>query len=148
MVGQAAFDLDASGAKVVFDRMLAVRQNLRNHVAHGAFGKQGEALMFHSSAGAVPVLLPHRTGPQHFRFGHGLAFDALLVLGVIDEYFAFMFDGPREPARQFLLENSYATVLTSATDGTYARAMQSIEAMGEFQKYWTYLADQAANMDW
>lgn len=142
------FDLAEAGAKDVFDRMLAVRQDLRNHVAHGAFGKQGEALLFHSSAGAVPVLLPHRTGPQHFRFGHGLDFDAHQVFGVIDEFFAFMFDGPREPARQFLLENSFASVLTLAANGTYARAMQSVEEMAEFLEHWSYRVDQAANMDW
>lgn len=145
---KTTFDLAEAGAKEVFDRMLAVRQDLRNNVAHGAFGKQGEALLFHSSAGAVPVLLPHRTGPQHFRFGHGLDFDARQVFGVIDEFFAFMFNSPREPARQFLLESSLSSVLTLAADGTYDRAMQSVEAMAEYLEYWSYREDQAANMDW
>lgn len=145
---KTTFDLAEPEAKDVFDRMLAVRQDLRNHVAHGAFGKQGEALLFHSSAGAVPVLLPHRTGPHHFRFGHGLDFDARQVFGVIDEFFVFMFDGPREPARQFLLENSFPSVLTLAANGTYGRAMQSVEAMAQFLEDWSYRVDQAANMDW
>jgi hypothetical protein len=145
---KTSFDLAEAGAKKVFDRMLAVRQDLRNHVAHGAFGKQGEALLFHSSAGAVPVLLPHRAGQRHFRFGHGLDLDARQVFDVIDEFFAYMFDGPREPARQFLLENSFSSVLTLVANGTYSLAMQSVEAMAEFLEHWSYEVDRAANMDW
>jgi len=145
---KAAFSLTEAGSKHVFDHMLSVRQDLRNHVAHGAFGKQGEALRFHSTAGAVPVLLPHRVGPQHFRFGHGLDFTPAEVFGVLDEFLAFMFAGPREPARHYLLEGGLDTVLTFAGNGTYASAMQSVAAMKEFVEGWSEQVDRAANMDW
>lgn len=143
---KAALDLTDAGAPALLDRILAVRQDLRNHVAHGAFGKQGEALSFHSSAGAVPVLLPHRTGPRNFRFGHGLAFDARRVFGVLDEFEAFMFAGTRAPARVFLLEERYDTVLTMAA--TYAIAMQSTNEMRDFLRHWGDQVDRSANMDW
>lgn len=144
---KAAIDLSETGANTLLDRVLAVRQDLRNHVAHGAFGKQGEAFSFHSPAGAVPVLLPHRTGPQHFRFGNGLAFDAMQVFQVLDDFEAFMFAGVRAPAREFLLENRYPTVLTMAK-GAYSDAMRSPEAMSEFLRYWGDEVDRSANMDW
>ncbi|RPD85203.1 hypothetical protein EGK76_09800 [Luteimonas sp. 100069] len=144
---KAAIDVNERGANTLLDRVLAVRQDLRNHVAHGAFGKQGEALSFHSPAGAVPVLLPHRVGPQHFRFGNGLAFDALRVFQVLDDFETFMFAGVREPAREFLLENCYPTVLTMAK-GAYADAMRSPEAMTNFLRYWGEEVERSANMDW
>lgn len=134
-------------ADPLFDRVLAVRQDLRNHVAHGAFGKQGEAFSFHSPAGAVPVLLPHRTGPQHFRFGNGLDFDARQVFQVLDDFEAFMFKGVRAPAREFLFENRYNTVLTMAKS-TYTLAMRSPKDMSEFLRYWGEEMDRSANMDW
>lgn len=143
---KAALDLTDVGAPALFDRILAVRQDLRNHVAHGAFGKQGEALSFHSRAGAVPVLLPQRAGPRHFRFGHGLAFDARRVFDVLDEFEAFMFAGARAPARVFLLEERYSTVLTMAA--TYAIAMQSNTEMRDFLRHWGDQVDRSANMDW
>ncbi|EIL89825.1 hypothetical protein [Rhodanobacter spathiphylli] len=142
----AALDRTEKGAATLLDRILAVRQDLRNHVAHGAFGKQGEALSFHSSAGAVPVLLPHRTGPRHFRFGNGLDFDARQVFGVLDEFEAFMFAGARAPARVFLLEERYSTVLTMVA--TYAIAMQSTNEMRDFLRHWGDQVDRSANMDW
>jgi hypothetical protein len=77
-----------------------------------------------------------------------LDFDARQVFGVLDEFISFMFDGPREPARKFLLENSFSSVLTLAADGTYGRAMQSVEEMAEFLEHWSYQVDRAANMDW
>lgn len=144
---KAAIDLTEPGANMRLDRVLAIRQDLRNHVAHGAFGKQGEAFSFHSPAGAVPVLLPHRTGPRRFRFGNGLDFDARQVLRVLDDFEAFMFAGVRAPAREFLLENRYSTVLTMAKS-TYALAMRSPQDMSEFLRYWGEEVDRSANMDW
>ncbi|MBB3814754.1 hypothetical protein FHY13_003125 [Xanthomonas arboricola] len=144
---KSAIDVTEEGANTLLDRVLAVRQDLRNHVAHGAFGKQGEAFFFHSPAGAVPVLLPHRKGPKHFRFGNGLAFDALKVFQVLDHFEAFMFAGIRAPAREFLLENTYPTVLTMARSA-YVTAMRSPEAMTEFLHYWGHQVDRSADMDW
>jgi hypothetical protein len=45
---KAAIDLSEPDANKLLDRVLALRQDLRNHVAHDAFGKQGEAFSFHS----------------------------------------------------------------------------------------------------
>jgi hypothetical protein len=69
---KAAIDLGEPKAKSLFDKLIAIREELRNYIAHGAFGKQSEAFTFHSGAGAVPVMLPHQAGSKKFTFGHGL----------------------------------------------------------------------------
>ncbi len=40
------------------------------------------------------------------------------------------------------------TILTMANDGSYSRAMVSMEDMESFVEHLNYQFDQAANMDW
>jgi hypothetical protein len=54
---KTAIGLDDVEMKSLFDELLIIRRQIRNYMAHGALGKQGEAFEFHSSAGAVPVIL-------------------------------------------------------------------------------------------
>lgn len=145
---KAAIGLDGTGEKVLFDRALSVRQDLRNHVAHGAFGKQGEAFSFHSGAGAVPVLLPHNSGSKRFTLGQGLEFDTDAAFKTMDDFIELLWSGPRLPARTYVQESHLPVVLTFAANGTYASAMQSEEAMREFVEHWSTQVDRAANMDW
>lgn len=61
----ASIDLSCEkDTKVIYEDLLEVRRQVRNFMAHGAFGKHGEAFHFHSVAGAVPVNL---TDPQETR---------------------------------------------------------------------------------
>ncbi|WP_228378448.1 hypothetical protein, partial [Chryseobacterium sp. CCH4-E10] len=43
--------------KEYYIELLMIRNQVRNFVAHGAFGKDGNAFHFHSGAGAVPVMM-------------------------------------------------------------------------------------------
>ena len=70
-----ALSLSDPSTKNLFDKLIIIRKELRNFVAHGAFGKQGEAFSFHSGAGAVPVLLPHHSRNKKFRFAESIIFD-------------------------------------------------------------------------
>ena len=72
---KSAFDLTDSIAKKYFDELVVLRRQLRNFVAHGTFGKQGEAFRFHSGAGAVPVILDYRSENPQFSLTPELAFD-------------------------------------------------------------------------
>jgi len=52
------FDIDADGtAKNIYDELNSVKEAFRNPVAHGGFLKKGASFFFHTSAGALPVLL-------------------------------------------------------------------------------------------
>ncbi len=145
---KAAIDISSLAAKSLFDRMVTIRQDLRNHVAHGAFGKQGEAFSFHSGAGAAPVLLPHKGGSRKFSLENGLEFDSEAALADIAEFIDFIWSAEREPAKLYIQDNYLPTILTYAANGMYARAMTSIKEMDEFITYLSHEVDRAANMDW
>ncbi len=144
---KSVIDLADPEAKQFFDKLIAIRSELRNYIAHGAFGKQGEALFFHSGAGAVPVLLPHRTGSRKFRLSEGLSFDADATLKTIESFILF-FWSEASSAKLYVQESDLPLILTLAADGTYRTAMESTESMAEFVKHLIYRFDQAANMDW
>lgn len=144
---KAAFDLSDGASKRFYDQLLEIRRELRNFVAHGAFGKEGEAFQFHSTAGAVPVLLPHRAGGTTFTFGQGLIFDDAAALDLIEEFIKHLWAAPRAPAALYI-ETSLPLILTMAADGSYQQAMSSIEDMSACVEHLSQEHDRAANMDW
>jgi hypothetical protein len=143
-----ALDVSDRSTKVLFDQLIELRRQTRNLLAHGAFGKQGEAFSFHSGAGAVPLLLPHKAGKKRYSISADLSMEDAKAFEVIAHFIQHLWTGEREPAYHYIQESGLPLVLTHAQDGTYARAMQSVEAMKEFLDYQSHLWDQAANMDW
>ncbi|MDN3220726.1 hypothetical protein [Pseudomonas nunensis] len=145
---KTVFKLNDKKEKTLFDEALSLRQELRNFIAHGAFGKQGEAFSFHSTAGAVPVLLPHNRGSKKFSLGEQLEFDADVAFDIINVFIQALWSKERAPAHLYIQMSRLPTILTFVTDGTYARAMTSLESMEELIEYLSNMVDQAANMDW
>ena len=96
----------------------------------------------------MPVLLPHRTGSRKFRLGEGLDFHADAAIEVIEDFISYLWSGSRAPAELYIQKSSLPIILTLAADGTYQRAMSSIESMTEFVDRLTHQFDNAANMDW
>jgi hypothetical protein len=142
-----AVDIETEGTKVFYDQLVIVKRQIRNYMAHGAFGKRGEAFSFHSGAGAVPLLLPHQKGSGRFSFYSDLGFDEKDALGIVEEFIAHLWSGEREPAKIYI-ESDLPLILPMATDGTYQDAMKSVENMKEFVEHLSWKFDQAANMDW
>lgn len=145
---QSALGLTDSDAKAHYDRLVSLRKELRNYVAHGAFGKQGEAFYFHSGAGAVPVLLPHKVGSRKFKLAHELSFDAPAAFSAMEAFIAYLWSGKRAPAEQYIQQSELPLILTYVHDGTYSRAMNSVEDMEEFVRHLSGEFDRAADMDW
>lgn len=143
-----ALDITEPATKTLFDKLVVIRKQLRNFVAHGGFGKQGEAFEFHSGAGAVPVLLPHLAGSRKFALGSELSFEDDEALAVIEEFIAHLWSGQRQTAEIYIQKSGLPLILTMVADGTYTRAMSSIADMTEFVDHFTGQIDQAANMDW
>lgn len=144
---KAGVDLAGTDSRHQYDKLIALRRELRNYIAHGAFGKQGEAFTFHSGAGAVPVMLPYRRGTRKFRFGHGVSLDSKAAIKTIEEFIAFLWSGERAPARIYI-DSHLPLILTMAATGYYRTAMQSEESMQTFVDGLAREFDRAANMDW
>lgn len=145
---KAAIDLQEPTAKRFYDYLMEVRRQHRNFVAHGSFGKQGEAFTFHSGAGAAPVLLPHMRGSRKLALTGPLTVKDPDAIQVILNFMDYLWSGKREPARIYLQRTSLPVILTMAADGTYAKAMQSCEEMERLAEYLEGQWEQSANMDW
>ena len=151
---KSALDIGDPTIKRYYDELMSVRNRVRNFVAHGAFGKDGEAFRFHSDAGAVPVLLPHRQGDNSYRFPDSLALSRPSkggsdhdAIALIQDFTSYIRSGPLTPAWIYL-DSGEDLTLTMAQNGTYGLAMVSEESMTEFVEGLSYFSDMHANMDW
>lgn len=143
---KAALDLGDSATKGHYDALLDLRAQIRNFLAHGSFGKSGEAFRFHSGAGAVPVLLTEDQRPRYSLTGKP-AFDEQWAIDEIEAFIDHLWSGSRAPAKHHI-SSDLPTILTLVEDGTYARAMDSEESMRDLVDDLTREFDNAANMDW
>lgn len=143
---KGALDLTHAETKHHYDRLLDLRAQIRNFMAHGAFGKRGEAFQFHSGAGAVPVLLTQSQRHRYALTGKP-AFDEGAAITDIESFIEHLWSGTRAPAKIYIF-SELPSILTYVVDGTYGRVMKSEEDMTEFVDYLTHEADNAANMDW
>jgi hypothetical protein len=64
---KAALDITDPKTKRFYDGLIHIRRQVRNFVAHGSFGKDGEAFAFHST-GAVPMRMVDERRGSHFQF--------------------------------------------------------------------------------
>jgi len=142
-----ALDIDDPATKQFYDRLTALRNQVRNFVAHGAFGKNGQAMQFHSDVGAVPLLMPHRQNKNHFQFGNGVDFVPPEAMLLIFDFVSHMWAGNLSPAKIYI-DAGLPLILSYAFEGRYAEAMASDEEMEIFTDYVGRMVDDAANMDW
>jgi hypothetical protein len=145
---KGAFFLGDKASKGHFDKLVIIRRQLRNYMAHGAFGKEGQAFTFHSGAGAVPVVLEHQPTRPQFSLTPELAFDDAEAIAAIEDFISHLWADSRAPARLFVQESDLPSILPFASDGTYSAAMASVEDMEEFVDNQSAEWDMAANMDW
>jgi hypothetical protein len=144
-----ALDIRDKESKRFYDSLGTFRRQIRNYMAHGAFGKQGEAFSFHSDAGAVPVMLDEVRGNIRFSLLSGeVEFEEQIALSTIEEFIAYLWSGPRQPARTYIQDADLPLILTFASDGTYKDAMKSVEDMERFAHGLAMQFDNARNMDW
>jgi hypothetical protein len=133
----------------LFNQLLALRRELRNYLTHGAFGKEGQAFDFHSRAGAVPVLLPHRQQRYRFALSEDLTFDEKRALQTIRDFITELWSGEREPARLYIQEShGLPTILTLANKGRYKSAMRSVDDMNDLISELHYNFSRSMDMEW
>lgn len=145
---KSALDVNDPEIKKRYDDLILIRRQTRNFMAHGAFGKDGGALRFHSPAGAVPVALDSDSSNIKFLLGVERTLSDANAIHAIDRFIEVLWRGPRAPARHYIQDSSLPLILPMASDGRYAEAMMSGAAMEEFVQYLETEFANAANMDW
>lgn len=145
---KAALNIDEPETKALYDELNVIRKKLRNHVAHGAFGNDGQAFSFHSNAGAVPLLLPHRRDRESFRFGSGAELDPTQAFDVIARFVSHLWMGRRAGMKLYIQEYQLPAILTMSADGTHERTTANEHDMVEFTEDLVTQIDIAKNMDW
>lgn len=143
-----ALDLGDTNVKKFYDELILIRRQLRNYIAHGAFGKRGEAFRFHSKAGAVPVLMPHNGRNVRFSMQGDLSFREETALSVIEEFIKFLHTGKQSVVFKYVQESELPTVLTYVANGKYKRATTSMGAMNALIYEMQEQFDRSANMEW
>lgn len=131
-----------------YNELLSVRQQLRNFVAHGAFGKNGNAFKFHSDTGAVPVLMRYKKTSNRFSLIGSLSFNDEEVIKLIEEFIEYLWNSPLKPAMHYTQTRELPSILTFAKNGIYTNAMESVGKMKSFANDLAERFDNAANMDW
>ena len=144
---KAALDIADPDDKRYYDELIVVRRQLRNFVAHGAFGKDGEAFLFHSGCGTVPVRMPYKLEADSYRFGHGIELVHDDAIKLLESFVAHLWTGCRAPAKLYIQDHGMPLILTMAKSGAYRAAMASEDAMAEFSDHLAALMDCYANMD-
>lgn len=143
---KAALPIDDAEMKKRYEVLLDLRAQIRNYMAHGAFGKRGQAFRFHSGAGAVPVLLTRRQQHRYTLTGKP-DFGEKAALKEIDAFIRHLYTTDAAIALEHV-QSGLVSVLTYAANGTYSRAMTTMADMKEFIDYQNHLVDRSANMDW
>jgi len=144
---KTALDMNDPVSKKLYDNLAILRRQLRNFIAHGAFGKDGEAFSFHSTAGAVPLLLPYKLDRSSFQFGQGIELVPDKAVELIRTFINHLQEGSSATAWVHIQEYELPSILTKVRSGEYARAMASTETMEDYARHEAELIDRYANMD-
>jgi hypothetical protein len=143
-----ALNISDPEMKTHFDELIIIRRQLRNFMAHGAFGKGGEAFHFHSNVGAVPVAFDYTSSKPKFSLSPELEFDDAIAIATIENFITHLWSGPREAAKIYIQESEVPLILPMARNGTYAAAMASVDEMHELVDHLSAEFDRATDMDW
>ena len=143
-----AIPLKDKSTRKFYNELLLIRQQLRNFVAHGAFGKDGNAFSFHSGTGAVPVLIKQDKNKNQFALTGTLKFNEDNVIKLIEAFIDSLWKSPLKQAMNYTQKYGMPTILPYAREGIYSQAMKSADKMDALMEKLSYQMDAAANMDW
>ncbi|WP_132865900.1 hypothetical protein [Stenotrophomonas sp. ATCM1_4] len=141
---QLALDISDPLWKEHYDKLLQVRNEHRNFIAHGAFGKDGRAFSFHSKAGAVTLSLAEDETGQPTFLPRKTISDRDAV-GVIEGWIT---DVRRLKEPHWMHLESYLTSILPFGKREYSIAISSVEEMERYIECQVRINDDHANMDW
>jgi hypothetical protein len=144
---RTVLDLEQPGTKSFYDKLLSVRDEWRNPLAHGGFLSKGGSLYFHlPGIGALPAQLRRTpTGVQlKFTMLHSSFKQVMDLFDGFDEHLKV---GPLRYAVQWA-EAGMDVAFDEYSRRSYVKASSSDEAFADFLEGTQRAEDQAANMDW
>jgi hypothetical protein len=144
---KACLDVQDNSVKPHYDRLVVIKRQIRNYMAHGAFGKKGEAFEIHSEVGAVPLLMPHQKGSSRFSIQSGTEFREEEAISAIEEFMQFYWESNDFP-EVIYIRSTLPSILTYASDSTYRNAMASTDDMEIFVNDLMEYHMRSENMDW
>ncbi|CZH24606.1 hypothetical protein SDA22_11580 [Legionella pneumophila serogroup 1] len=136
------------GMRPLYDHLCIIKEQIRNYITHGAFGKKGEAFHFHSPIGAIPVFIPKQKEEFQFSFIQKAEIQDDEAIAIIEKFITELWSGSRKPAHLYIQESYLPSILSLANDGTYVKAMKTPEKMENLIDRLCYEFDNASNMDW
>lgn len=144
---RATLDLADPTAKSFYDKLLDVREEWRNPLAHGGFLSGGGSLHFHiPRVGALPARL--RRTPKGVRMGftlHESSFQELTKL--FDAFDHFLKQGELRHAMRWA-EANLDVAFDAASRSRYIAACRSDEEFEDFLEWTERDLDRHANMDY
>ena len=150
---RGALDISDPEINLYHSKLLRIRKRFRNLGAHGAFGPDGEAFIFPSGTGVVPVALTHVGNEHSYRFAGefdhfrtGGGFVGQEEIEVIDGFVDCIRSGNLKHAWVFLDAGLHPNLTEAARRELY-KAMVSCAAMERFVEYESFMVDAYANME-
>lgn len=144
---QACISLNNKEADSHFNRLLRIKDDVRNYMAHGSFGREGETFHFHSMVGAVPVSIS-KIKNQKLSMVKKLYVSPQEILKELDDFIDFFHQDERKRALKYIKNTDYPISLGYVVDGTFKRALESDEDMEDLIKEVDAILFQSWNMDW
>lgn len=138
-------DISVPKNRDFYDKLSLLKDQIRNYLTHGAFGKNNEAFQIHSPVGAIPMLLSPIT--SMFSIGENLRFTDEEVIKTIEEFLEYYWNSENF-IENIYIQSGLPTVLTFALDNTYKSAMVSLDEMENFTYYLSEKFCNSMNMDW
>lgn len=144
---KACLDIHDKLVRPHYDKLALIKKQIRNYMAHGAFGKNGEAFQIHSKVGAVPLLMTNQKGNPRFSIQTDTEFEEKEAIKAINDFIRFYWESD-DFIEIIYIKSSLPSILTFANDCTYKNAMKSFEDMESLIEHLNILSDNSANMDW
>lgn len=129
----------------IFNRLLSIKDNVRNYLTHGAFGKNNEVYQIHSPIGAMPMVLSPITAD--FSISENLSFTDDKIIKILEEFIEYYWEQDNF-IETIYIKSGLPTILTFSLDNTYQKAMISNEEMELFTNHLSEIYCNSLNMDW
>ena len=135
-------------AKLLYDRLKAMKERLRNPLSHGGFEKGWASLYFHlPTVGAIPTSLTRFRDSVQFNFLPVEHDDHKQVCTLFDELDDFLAGGRAMMGYEYA-KSGLDVAFDQESRKHYQQAMESTDALNEFITRESHLSDLHTNMDY